>query len=89
MSREQNRSYRGHGLRMLQGKATFDSSGGYGLADTKYIYTLKYTQTQLSQSARFIAHLESVAFSSRTKAFPFFFFILSSCCCFWAARGDI
>lgn len=38
--REQNRSYRGHGghgghrLRMLQSKATFDNSGGYGPDDT-------------------------------------------------------
>lgn len=43
--REQNRSYRGHGLRKLRGQAAFDSSGGYGLEDTEYIYTLKYTHT--------------------------------------------
>ena len=71
---EQNRSYRGHGLRMLWGQATFDSTGGYGLEDTEYIYTLKYTHTQrqLLLSARFIAHLEFGVFSSGRKASFFF-----------------
>lgn len=60
--REQNRSYRGHGLRKLRGQATFDSSGGCGPEDTEYIYTLKYTHTH-TLSARFIAHLEIGVFS--------------------------
>lgn len=32
--REQNRSHRGHGSRMSQGRDTFDSSGGDGFEDT-------------------------------------------------------
>lgn len=63
-SREQNRSYRGHGLRMLsRGEATFDRSGGCRLQDTEYTYTLKYTHVNTENlSARFIAHLEARVF---------------------------
>ncbi|MEQ2158704.1 hypothetical protein GOODEAATRI_015165 [Goodea atripinnis] len=69
--REHNRSYKGHGLRMLWSKATFDSSGGYGLGDAQYIYTLKFTHQQALPllSARFTAHLETRVFSPRRNYF--------------------
>ena len=78
--REQNRSYRGHGLRMLWGLATVDSTGGNGLENTEYIYTLKYTHTQRQTllSARFIAHLEFGVFSLGRKSF---FSLFSVCVC--------
>lgn len=72
-SREHNRSYEGHGLRMLWSKATFDSSGGYGLGDAQYIYTLKFTHQHALPllSAKFTAHLETGVFSSgRDFFFP-------------------
>ena len=34
------------GYGSCRGRATFDGSGGYGLEDAEYIYTLKYTPTR-------------------------------------------
>lgn len=44
-SREQNRSHGVTGYGSCRGRAAFDGSGGHGLEDTEYIYTLKYTLT--------------------------------------------
>lgn len=70
--REQNRSLRGHGLRMLP--ATFDISGGSRLQEHR-VHLHAHTHTRSCLSARFIAHLGARVFPSGTNAFFLLLFL--------------